>query len=332
MKKTLKNRNKPSLKNVETVLLMEQLSSKEHYFIIGQEPKRVFSNINLQVRRGESWGICGKSFFEIKLLLEIIANIKSYYDGKCVLVERGMPRNKRIILDHVFYAGNMTMVYNNMNVLEFLMFATAKKKIKLIHRQEKLFEFLIDIGLGYISLTPIKMLTKEEKAVIILIAAAYSESKLVIFNFPSCRFNEILINAIKKISKLITEDGNSFILATKDSLLIENTCSHTAYIANGEVLYKGTVRDLRLNYDKIVLTVKDDNVAYIKDMLTPRLPGYEFSINKGSLLISTHTENNPNPYQIYEKIVKLGFAPQCIKINPKTVQNAYKELERQYDL
>ncbi len=122
--------------------------------------------------------------FEIKLLLEIMANIKPYHGGRCVLVERGMMRSKRIILEHVFYIGDSTMLYDNMNVLEFLMFATAKQKIKPACRQEQLFEFLIGIGLGHISLTPIKMLPGEEKAIIILLVAVYSESVMIVFNFP----------------------------------------------------------------------------------------------------------------------------------------------------
>ena len=56
-----------------------------------------------------------------------MANIRPYDRGKCVLIERGMMRSKRVILRHVFYIGSSEMLYNNMNVLEFLMISTNRK-------------------------------------------------------------------------------------------------------------------------------------------------------------------------------------------------------------
>ncbi len=52
----------------------------------------VLRNVNLQVRRGESWGIISNEPFESELLLEIIGNVRPYGEGRCVLVERGMMR------------------------------------------------------------------------------------------------------------------------------------------------------------------------------------------------------------------------------------------------
>ena len=155
MKRAKRKRSALKFDRVETVLFMEGLSSREYFYAEGQKPRRVLKDINLTFRRPEAWAVYGRSFYEIKLLLEIMANIKPYHDGKCVLVERGMMRNKRVILEHVFYIGAPTMLYDNMNVLEYLMFATARKGFSPVYRQAQLFELLIDTGLGHISLTAV---------------------------------------------------------------------------------------------------------------------------------------------------------------------------------
>ncbi|MDD2574292.1 MAG: hypothetical protein WCS98_07960 [Bacillota bacterium] len=334
MKRSKKKQRQLKLSAVETVLQMEGLSSKEYFHLedTDQGPQRVLMDINLTVKRSESWGIYGRSAFDIKLLLEIIANIKPYHGGRCVLVELGMMRSKRVILEHVFYIGGSTMLYNNMNVLEYLMFATAKQKFDSVYRQESIFEFLINVGLGHISLTPIRMLTKEEKAVITLLAAAYSNSIITVFNVPEYQFNETLSLAIGKISKLITKKKNALILGTKNPFLIENACSHTAYITDGELIYKGLVKDLRLDYDMILFIIKDKNAADMLQSLADRLPGHELSIDGDRLLISDRGGAKSDPLQLYETIIEAGFAPQCIKVNPKTVQNAYEEIGRLHDL
>jgi ABC-2 type transport system ATP-binding protein len=40
----------------------------------------------LLIKKAESWGVFGSSAFEIKLLLEIMANIRPYENGRCVLM------------------------------------------------------------------------------------------------------------------------------------------------------------------------------------------------------------------------------------------------------
>jgi len=243
-----------------------------------------------------------------------------------------MMRNKRVILKHVFYIGTTTMLYHNMNVLEYLMFATAKKGIKLVYRQEKIFELLISVGLGHISLSPIDYLTNEEKAVIALVTAAYSSSAIIVFNFPEYEFDDVLSNAIAKISSQITESRKTLILGCRDCLLIEKACSHTAYLADGRIIYQGTVKNLRLNYDKVLFIIRDKNIAEIKQRLAVLLPKYKLSIVDNRLLISDHQETSPELPSIYKKIAKAGLTPQQIEINLKTMQNAYREVARQYDL
>lgn len=316
----------------ERVVVMETLSSVEHFLVGGERPRRVLDDITLLIRRAEAWGINGMSLFEIKLLLEIMANIRPYDRGKCVLIERGMMRRKRVILKHVFYIGSPNMLYNNMNVLEFLMFATAKFKINRVVLQEQIFELIISIGLGHLSLTPNHMLTKEEKAVITLIAAAYSDSLMIVFNFPEYVWDEVLINAIARITNFIRERGKTLIMATQNCLLIEKACSHTAIMKEGQLKYSGTVENFRLDFDKVEMIVQDKAAHAMMEKLTLLLPGYELVFKDDSLLISRKDSEVSDHSAIYKKIVESGFTPDSIEINPKTVQNAYEELMRQHDL
>ncbi|EHQ89293.1 hypothetical protein [Desulfosporosinus youngiae] len=318
--------------NPEQVVLMEGVSSAERFLLPKEISRRVLDEITLVVKRAEAWGITGKSLLELKLLLEIMANIRPYDKGKCVLVERGMMRRKRVILKHVFYIGNSDMLYNNMNVLEFLMFATAKYKMNKVLLQEEIFELIIDIGLGHLSLTPNHRLTKEEKAVITLIAAAYSNSLIIVFNLPEYQWDEVLVEAVAELCRFIRERGKSIILATQNCGLIEKACSHTAIIKDGKLIYDGTVEDFRLKFDKVEVIIRDKSARLMAEKLVELLPAYELGIKGDSLLISNKGLQGSDPGTIYKNILESGFTPDSMEINPKTVQNAYEELMRQHDL
>lgn len=316
----------------ERVVLMEAISSVEHFLIGGETARRVLNDITLVIKKAETWGINGASLLEIKLLLEIMANIRPYDRGKCILIERGMMKRKRVILEHVFYIGSSDMLYNNMNVLEFLMFATAQFKINKVELQDQIFEMIVALGLGHLSLTPNHLLTREEKSVIILIAAAYSDSLMIIFNLPDYKWDEVLIDAVAKITSWIRERGKTLILATQNCHLIEKACSHTAITKDGQLIYNGTVEDFRLNFDKVEVIIRDKAVHAMLEKLALLLPGYKLVTKADRLLIiSTGTDAN-DPGVIYRKIIESGFTPDSIEVNPKTVQNAYEELMLQHDL
>ncbi|NLI94085.1 MAG: hypothetical protein GX434_18370 [Peptococcaceae bacterium] len=315
----------------EHVVFMENVSSGEHFLTSGGSPRRVLSNISLLMKRSEAWGITGTSLYEIKLLLEIMANIRPYDSGRCVLIEQGMPRRKRVILRHVFYIGNSQMIYNNMNVLEYLMFVTGKLQRNQVELQEEIFELLIGIGLGPISLSPNNLLTKEEKAVVALLAAVYSGSIIIVFNLPEYEFDPILSDAIAKLSNLIRKMGKTLILGTKSCLLIEKASTHSAVVAGGKVIYSGTVENFRYQYDHVIVKIRDKQALKIKESLTPLLPGYQLSIKNDTLMISGSPERN-DPELIYKKVLESGFIPELMEMNPKTVQNAYEELILEHDL
>lgn len=317
---------------IDTIVLMESISSCEYFLFENNETRPVLEDIGLIIKKGETWGISGRSAYEMKLLLEIMANIRPYGRGRCILAERGMLRRKRFILRHVFYIGTSEMPYNNMNVLEFLMLAMKKRNGSIVEIQHQLFELIVGLGLGYLSLTLNKTLTRQERAVVTLIAAAHSDSIMIAFNFPEYEFDEVLVDAIQKISVFIRERGRSLILCTKNSLLIEKACSHTAIVAEGKIIYQGSVRDFCLSYDNIVVIIRDKNKELLVDKLVHLLPDYKLSIKDEDLLISTIDSNPSDPGYIYDKIFEAGIYPEYMEINPKKVCNAIEELLIRHDI
>ena len=173
----------PDAKRANTVVLMQGIRSHECFLREGGIVP-ILAGIDLEVSRGQAFGVDGNSPFALKLLLEIMANIRPYDQGRCVLHERGMMRKKRVIHPDVFYIGNPHMAYPNMNVLEFLMFARMKQPDDKIDMQEQMLEYLIEIGFKGIALSPVRSLPREYRAAMLLLASAYSNSSLIVFNLP----------------------------------------------------------------------------------------------------------------------------------------------------
>ena len=323
---------KAETKEILNVVQMAELKSAEHFVQESAEPRRVLDGVYMRVDRAQSWGVTARTGYEVRLLLEVMGNITPYEEGKCVLAERGMMRRKRVILPHVFYIGDADMLYGNMNVLEYLCFATERQDgDNRLRMQEELFERLIDFGLGHVSLTGIRWLTDEEQAVVALLAAAHSDCLLIVFNLPEWRFDERLQGAIAKAAELIAGRGKALVLGTLDRGLIQRACSHTAFVADGRILYQGRTDWLRRYFDKAAVIIEDEDIEGMREKLTPILVGCELTEKDGRLLVMVRGDEVP-PLKIYQRVVAAGIAPRCIRVNEKTVDNAYEELMRRHDL
>ncbi|HAN20356.1 MAG: hypothetical protein A2Y15_06800 [Clostridiales bacterium GWF2_36_10] len=313
-------------------VLMEKVSSNEHYLQIGCEPEQVLRNVILEIAKGETWVITGKNAFALQLLLEIMANIKPYYSGRCVLAERGMMRNKRIILPHVFYIGNTSMIYNNMNVLEFLMFVSANSNFDVVTQQDRIFEQLITLKLGNISLTPISTLTDEYKAIVLLLVGLYSDSQIIILNIPSLVFKKEHIDPLKNIIKLLDNQERTLIASIINTDVIDKVFDNIAFLYDGKIIFKGKTEDLKNKYDKVIFTIEDKNVKAIKEMLFASLPQYDYKVNGSILKIINRSKDENNSKLLYERVIAAGYTPEKIKFNSKSLKNACEEIVKQYDL
>lgn len=318
---------------VENMVRMEHIASQEYAVAGDNEPVRVLRDVSLLIRKGESWGISGLQAYEIRLLLEIMANIKPYDSGRCVLVERGMMRHKRIILRHIFYIGNSDMLYDNMNVLEFLMFAAARYGVVPVLLQDQLLETLVELGLGKIALTPIQYLSGEEKAVVALLTAAYSDCLILVFNLPEYDWPPELAESLAKIAEMIRSNGQTLILGTRGCELIQRACTHTAFLAEGRLLFSGTVDELLTKYDRTCVILRDRNIDRLLRALPPLLPDLTLTPRQdGTLLVGAPEGMACIPGEIYRRIGDAGVVPDGMEVHFKTVRNAFEELVKQYGL
>lgn len=313
-------------------VFMDKVCSMEYYKNKDGVITQVLKDISFISKESDLWVVTGDSLFEIKLLLEILANTKPYQKGKCVLVETGMMRKKRIILNHTFYIGNVNMPFNNMKVLEYLMLATGKNKGNVIERQEKILDLIIELGLGYISLSEINKLKDEEKSIVSLLVSALSNSELIVFNVPLLNFDDKQIEAIKNISKYIKSLNKTLILSTMNIKVAEKVGDNILILRSGKVIYNGEKKEFIERYDKVIFRVySEDNIKLLK-YLKNKNDLFKYRILEDYIEISIYEDFREDKKDIYNMIIDSGIEILKIERNILNVDNAYKELVKRYDL
>lgn len=320
------------IKKSEQCVYMEHVGSMEYYQSEEKEPIQIFKDINFEAFHSQIWAIIGDSAFELRLLLEIIANARVYKDGKCILEQKGMMRKKRTILPHVYYVGSTNMLFSNMTVLEYLMFITAKEPGDVVVRQERIFKKLIELNLGYVSLTEIGKLTPAEKSMITLVVSLFTQSTLIIWNLARLTYDERSLMGISSICEEIRKQNRTLLFSSFDNELIERCATHIAPLYDGQFLYNGTISDFIKEWDYLCAVIKDERADDMKKVLEKECEEFEYIISDGELQVW----DKERGVDTYDRICKVlgehGYYPKHIHQHPYCVENAWKEIKRYHDL
>jgi ABC-2 type transport system ATP-binding protein len=314
--------------NTDQLVLMRDVCSNEYYKTADSQPMQVLKNISFEAKRGQIWSILGNSIFEIMLLTEIMSGARTYEKGQCSLSGFGMMRRKRTVLPHTFYIGSTNMLFNNMKVLEYLMFATSRSKIGALSRQQQILDKLLEVGLDFIALTPIEMLTPQEKAVVTLFCSTFSQSQLFIINLPRLIYDAKLIVSMAKIAELIKKDNKALIITTECIELAQAISTGIMIIRNGTVKYCGELTDLLKNNDKVLYSVQSEDSTAMLTLLKNALPQYTYCIdssNKDIIQVIDYADVGADK-DFYNVFSKIGFAPQAVSRNELNLRNAYREI------
>ena len=314
------------------VAQITNVDSAEVYQYPGGAEEKVLREISFDIRRGECWCLVGSEAFEIELLLEIIGSVRPYDKGRIILAERGMMRKKRRVLPHVFFISDSDVIYPNMNTLEYLMVATANMPGEAALRQAHILQRLLDTGLYYLTLTPIKYLSRAQKAVISLLAASFTMSLLIIFSVPQLEFDSRLAKGIRGITDIITKGGGAVLIGTKDLAMAQEAGTHAAFLISGRVTHSGSVRDVMAKLDKRVYIVTCDQAEAFAQKLKELEPALHASVRGHEVQVFDYRGTPIDQSGFLRLVEQTGEAVDTVMTSHKTLENAYLEALSSHDL
>ena len=309
----------------ERIVEMQGVSSLECYRFPDETLRRVLQDVSLLVRRSEVWGITCDEPFEMKLLMEIMGNIKPYEAGRCSLSQMGMMRSKRRVLEHMFYINDQKLVYPHMNVLSWLMFASQHTGTAAA-RQIEWLELLLALDLHDLALTYARFLTAAEQAVVsLMLTIKMSRVQLVLIDLSHIEVPLALYPAFSGIIERLCAQGKAVVLATAQRDLIQRCAHHAAFLLNGKLEKQGTVDELCEKYDKRRLLVRAGDSERLTGVLNDAFSGVRIVEREGEAWIC---EKRLKVSDVAAALEQSGVAFQDIEIAKPSLELAFREVAR----
>lgn len=229
-------------------------------------------------------------------------------------------------LDSIIYILHHDMLYETMNVLEYLMFASRHQKKTTRKKQRELLDLLTSVGLDYICLTPIRLLTSEEKMVVLLFIALYSKKSYVIFDITDYEFDMSLIYCMKELILRLKTSDTTLILGTMQPKLIGICMEDTLFLHENQIRYYGSVHELHHSMDRVLYVINHSEIETIVTQLENAFPMYEIGSGNNLVFIMRKDSSQRDDTMFFTTLAKEGIVPDSIKINHGHIENSFQEL------
>ena len=308
------------------IVQASEITSSELYRYPHGTEEAVLRNVSFDVKKGESWAIIGEEAYELELLLQIVANVRPYGSGRCALVERGMMRQKRRVLPHVFYIAGGDTLPINLNTLEYLMYVTARNGIPDRKRQVFILETLLKSDLYYLTLVPIKFLSAAERAVVCLLSAALGNALLVVFSVPRLSFTKRLSQGIRYITDMVNKRDGAVLMATSDCDMAQAACSHAAFMVNGELVQSGPVEMLMNALDCRAFILISKEPESLAESIRTQTQGLEAYVFQNEVHVYVRTGEVLTQAAMMYILLTAGITVESITTSRRTLRNAYREV------
>lgn len=326
--------------SIEQILELKDIYSRQYFRPRDGSMVPVLSGVNLSIKKGETWAVATRVHLTSSILLAIIGNTIPYDTGDAKITEQNMPRRKRMMLRDVFYIGTSDMLYEDMNVLEFLSFATQHadrlSDLNAAESQKSILNFLIEAGLGYISLSRISYLSEEEKALILMICAYYSNNSFIILNLGDLRMEAGLADSFAYIVDAYKASQQAFIFPALNNEKMLNCASHITVLSHGKTIFQGPVDELKMKYDKIAFILTARHPKFAAKALVTLLPDYQVDLHEDKILLrNKHSNEAPDDMKIqylYAQMREAELWIEQVHVNTKSISNAVKEAMHIHDL
>lgn len=210
--------------------------------------KKVLKNINLDINKLDVVAIIGPSGCGKSTLLRCI-NLLEKPDSGSIVFE-----NKNIMDDNIdlsYIRKDIGMVFqsfnlfNNMNVLNNIIFAPLKLKImnkeSAIKEAKKLLKRfnLSDKINSYPS-----ELSGGEKQRVAIIRTIMLKPKIILFDEPTSALDPKMVGEVEEVIKSIIDDGITAIIVSHEMNFIKNIATKVVYMRDGEIICIGTPKDI----------------------------------------------------------------------------------------
>lgn len=221
---------------------------------------RAVDNINLEIHRGEVFGLLGPNGSGKSTTIKMILGLLHPTEGR-IAVFGEHPRHVRVKQD-IGFLPEESYLYPFLNARETLEYYGRLFHQHRRQRQRRIDMLLDMVGLDAVARRPVGEYSKGMQRRIGLAQALINDPKLLILDEPTTGMDPIGTADVKRLIITLAERGKTILLSSHLLSDVEDVCDRVSIMYGGKIRKEGTVESLLQQQDMTTLEtdVLDDKV------------------------------------------------------------------------
>jgi ABC-2 type transport system ATP-binding protein len=205
------------------------------------------SGLSLDVSDGEILGIIGHNGAGKSTTLKMMAGLVAPTSGTITIMGQDMAKDATRIKRHIGYLPEESPLYENMSVMEYLMFFSELYGMPGKKAKER-----IDLLLGSLNLPERNKMTGElskgMKRKVSIARALLHDPKVLIFDEPNSGLDPMTSFFIIDYLKKLKVEGKTIVLSAHNLFHVEYVCDRVAIMKSGKLLVCDTMDVIRKRF------------------------------------------------------------------------------------
>lgn len=219
---------------------------------------KAVDNVTVKIEKGQILGFLGPNGAGKTTTMRMITGFMPPTSGTITVDGQSMDEHSLEIREKIGYLPEMAPVYQDMNVLDYLHYVCALRRIPVDRRRARIKEVVDRCGLGTVLGKDVGQLSKGYKQRVGLSQAIIHDPQYLILDEPTAGLDP---NQIVEIRALIKELGRekTIILSTHILSEVQATCTRVIIISSGKLVADNTPDGLQASLsgrNVLMLTLK----------------------------------------------------------------------------
>jgi ABC-2 type transport system ATP-binding protein len=226
------------------------ISFHEIDFSYPNQEHKLISNLSLEVRVGERFGLFGSNGAGKTTLMQIISGLLFQTKGTVQVLNNSYSNNKRHIQQLLGFVPQDYSFYFELTPKENLQFFGAwygMESKEIVKMTSKLLNIL---GLEHVANKRVGQFSGGMKRRINLAIGVMHQPKLLLLDEPTVGVDVQTRNAIISFLKQINQEGTTLFYTSHQLAEAEELCESIAMIDDGKIIIKDTLANLKATYSQ----------------------------------------------------------------------------------
>ena len=206
---------------------------------------KALKNFNLTVNNGEILGLIGHNGAGKSTVIKSLVSVINPTEGEIVVDGMSLKENRVAIKEKIGYVSDSPNLFLKLSAMDYWDFIGGAYSLSDKDKDNRIKELLKIFDLGDAIFQSIESFSHGMRQKVFLIGALLANPSIWVLDEPMTGLDPQASFDLKELMRTHADKGNTVIFSTHVLQVAEQICDRIAILKKGELIYIGTIEDLK---------------------------------------------------------------------------------------